>query len=440
MSSYSQLFARHIAILQQRTRESLEQQGLAGLAIHSGQSLRIFLDDQDYPFKVNPHFKAWLPVLDNPHCWLLVDGHSKPVLLFYRPDDFWHKGADLPTAFWVEQFDIRILTRPEQVADHLPTQRERWAYLGGHLEVAGVLGFSQLNPEGVLNYLHYHRASKTDYELECLREANRVGARGHLAARDAFLAGACEFEINLAYMKAVGQGAFDAPYGNIVAINENAAVLHHTRLSHQRIPDGERHSFLIDAGVDVHGYASDITRTWAWRRGLFAELIAALEVQQLGIISEIRAGLRYTELHQRMHGRIARLLKEFALVDMSVEEMVRAGVTAAFFPHGLGHQLGLQVHDVGGFMQDERGTALAAPEAHPFLRCTRVLAPRQVVTIEPGLYFIDSLLAALQAGPHGKQVNWDRVDSLRPCGGIRIEDNVVLHADGVENLTREAGL
>lgn len=440
MSSYSQLFARHIETLQQRTRDILNQQGLAGLAIHSGQSLRVFLDDQDYPFKVNPHFKAWLPVLDNPHCWLLVDGHRKPVLLFYRPTDFWHKVPDLPSAFWVEQFDVRFLTRPEQVAEHLPAQRGEWAYLGGHLEVAELLGFSQLNPEAVLNYLHYHRAYKTDYELECLREANRIGARGHLAARDAFLAGASEFEINLAYMKAVGQGSEQAPYGNIVAINENAAVLHYTHLSHQRIADVDRHSFLIDAGVDFHGYASDITRTWAWRRGLFADLIAALEVQQQEIIETMRVGLRYTELHLQMHGRIARLLQQFGLVDMSVDGMVESGVTGSFFPHGLGHLLGLQVHDAGGFMQDERGTPLAAPEAHPFLRCTRIMEPRQVFTIEPGLYFIDSLLQTLQAGEHGKQVNWALVDALRPCGGIRIEDNVVLHANGVENLTRQAGL
>lgn len=102
------------------------------------------------------------------------------------------------------------------------------------------------------------------------------------------MAGASEFEINLAYMKAVGQGANEAPYGKIVAINRNAAILHYTHLSALRVPDVERHSFLIDAGVDFHGYASDITRTWAWRRGEFADLIAALDEQQQEIIKEIK--------------------------------------------------------------------------------------------------------------------------------------------------------
>lgn len=440
MSSYSQLYAEHVATLQQRTREILTREKLAGLAIHAGQCLRVFLDDQDYPFKVNPHFKAWLPVVDNPHCWLLVDGVNKPRLFYYRPVDFWHKVPDLPNAFWCEQMEIHYLTRPEQIADFLPTVRDEWAYVGGHLEVSQLLGFGHFNPEAVLNALHYQRAWKTGYELECLREANRIGARGHLAAREAFLAGASEFEINLAYMNAVGQGANDAPYSNIVAINEHAAVLHYTHLSHQRIPETERHSFLIDAGVDVHGYASDITRTWAWRRGLFADLVSALEVQQQAIIGEMRSGMRYTDLHLRMHQRLASVLVDAELVDMSPDDMVSSGVTAVFFPHGLGHLLGLQVHDVGGFMQDDRGTHLAPPEAHPFLRCTRVMEPEQVFTIEPGLYFIDSLLGTLQEGEHARRINWELVDALRPCGGIRIEDNVVLHADGVENLTRQAGL
>jgi Xaa-Pro dipeptidase len=91
-------------------------------------------------------------------------------------------------------------------------------------------------------------------------------------------------------------------------------------------------------------------------------------------------------------------------------------------------------------MQDERGTHLAAPELFPYLRCTRVMEVGQVFTIEPGFYFIDSLLEPLRQGEQGKRVNWNKVEALRPYGGICIEDNVVLHANGVENLTRQAGL
>ena len=84
--------------------------------------------------------------------------------------------------------------------------------------------------------------------------------------------------------------------------------------------------------MDVHGYASDITRTWAWRRGEFADLIAALDAQQQEIIEEIKPGRRYSELHLQMHHRLARLLQATELVDMSVDEMIHTGVTNVFFP------------------------------------------------------------------------------------------------------------
>src|SRR5690606_14228497 len=102
------------------------------------------------------------------------------------------------------------------------------------------------------------------------------------------------------------------------------------------------------------------------------------------------------------------------------------------------HMIGLQVHDIGGFMAGEDGGVLPRPEGHPYLRLTRTLAPGMVVTIEPGLYFIDMLLEELKAGPQARRVNWSRVDAFRHYGGIRIEDDVVCTADEPLNLTREA--
>jgi Xaa-Pro dipeptidase len=113
-------------------------------------------------------------------------------------------------------------------------------------------------------------------------------------------------------------------------------------------------------------------------------------------------------------------------------------VTAAFFPHGLGHHLGLQVHDVGGKLSDHLGTPLKQPEAYPFLRNLRPVEAGNVFTVEPGLYFIPQLLEALRARPCGSQVNWKAVDALRKYGGVRIEDNVHVSGDAVENLTRAA--
>lgn len=153
------------------------------------------------------------------------------------------------------------------------------------------------------------------------------------------------------------------PYDNIVALNEHASVLHYTKLDHQ--PPAESLSFLIDAGAEYNGYAADLTRTYAAQSGSeFAHLVKDLNGEQLALIDTIKTGVRYTDYHVQMHQRIAKLLKNHKLVNgLSEEAMVETGITTPFLPHGLGHPLGLQVHDAAGFMQDEQGTHLAAPSS-----------------------------------------------------------------------------
>ena len=135
---------------------------------------------------------------------------------------------------------------------------------------------------------------------------------------------------------------------------------------------------------------------------------------------------------------LAEVLVDAELATGDSETLLETGVTSAFFPHGLGHLLGVQVHDVGGHQADESGTIIDPPSGHPFLRLTRVLEEDMVLTIEPGLYIIDMLLDNLRGTPAESHVNWDMVDWLRPYGGIRIEDDIRVMANGQENLTRDA--
>jgi Xaa-Pro dipeptidase len=117
---------------------------------------------------------------------------------------------------------------------------------------------------------------------------------------------------------------------------------------------------------------------------------------------------------------------------------VETALTSVFYPHGIGHLLGLQVHDVGGFQKDASGAKIDRPCDHPFLRLTRKLEDGCVVTMEPGFYFIDQLLNEAKQKPNGKKINWSRVEQLKRFGGIRIEDNVAARPGGHENLTRQA--
>ncbi|WP_333608483.1 Xaa-Pro dipeptidase [Arsukibacterium sp.] len=438
-ASYHLHYQAHIATLQQRCREVLLRENLDALVIHSGQAKRKFLDDMDYPFKANPLFKAWLPVVDNPHCWLLVDGVNKPKLIFYRPKDFWHKVPDVPADFWAEYFDIQLLEKANQVEALLPYDKGRLAYLGEYLEVARALGFTEINPEPVISYLHYYRAYKTDYELACMRQANKLAVAGHNAARQAFYAKGSEFDIQQAYLAAVGQTENEVPYGNIIALNEHAAILHYTALG--RTKPLQHHSFLIDAGAECNGYAADITRTYSFdSHNEFAQLITAVNRVHLQLVDMLKPGIKYSDIHLQAHQLLAQVLLDFNFATGSVESLIAGDICRTFFPHGIGHHLGLQVHDVGGFMADERGTHVAPPEQHPFLRCTRLIEPGMVFTIEPGLYFIDSLLADLKQTNEAKAVNWDKIAAFSQFGGIRIEDNIIVHRERNENMTRELQL
>ena len=127
------------------------------------------------------------------------------------------------------------------------------------------------------------------------------------------------------------------------------------------------------------------------------------------------------------------------IVDLKAEpgEAVALGLTRPFYPHGLGHHLGLQVHDVAGKQANPKGDPQPPPPQHPNLRTTRTIEPRQLFTIEPGLYFIPMLLRPFRQNEHASRFNWKLIDELTPVGGIRIEDNILVTESGGRNITRE---
>ena len=438
MDTLSIEYFEHIVALQKRTKNVLIRENLQGLVIHSGQEIKVFLDDYAYPFKVNPHFKHWLPLTDIPNCWLIVNGEDKPTLIYYQPVDFWHKVIPLEENYWHSFFDIKILTKASDVEKLLPYDKAGYAYIGEHVEVAKALGFSAINPEALLNYMHYHRAYKTAYEQECLRLSNGLAVKAHKVAHSAFLNGDTEFDIQQAYLASLKYTANETPYGNIVALNENCAILHYMALDN--IPPQAHRSFLIDAGANFNGYAADITRTYSFKRDKFAELITRMDQLMLNTADRLKPGISYVDVHTAAYQEVAEVLEEFEFINVDANTAVESGIVSTFFPHGIGHHLGLQTHDVGGFMADERGTHVETPESHPFLRCSRTIEENQVFTIEPGLYFIDSLLATLKASKLGDLINWDKVNEMRAFGGIRIEDNIIVHQSKNENMTRESGL
>jgi len=411
------LYADHLETLKRRADEALQRGGFDALVVPSGRLHYQVFDDRDYPYAVNPQFKAWVPLVKLPDSWLVYAPGQRPKVIYLQPFDYWHVVPSAPSGDWVAHMDIVIIRTPEEALQHLPKDPARCAILGESQSTLGA--FAPNNPPAVVAYLEYHRAFKTPYEVEMMRAASRIGVRAHRAAERAFRAGASEFGIHLAYCQAAQQDAIDLPYNNIVALNEHGAVLHYT--DRDRLPPKPVRSFLIDAGAGHVGYACDITRTYSHDTGdEFQALIDAMDVAQLRMCDQVRNGFDYRQLHLDAHLSIARILKDFGLITVTPEVAVETGVSSAFFPHGIGHGIGLQVHDVAGFAASDEGGTIAKPDGHPYLRLTRVLEPGMVVTIEPGLY--------VRAAEGVPERFWDI--------GIRIEDDVVVTAEGCEVISR----
>jgi Xaa-Pro dipeptidase len=431
------LYPAHHEALAARYGAALAASPWESLAVYSGSPRYRFRDDQSWPFRAGAFYQQWIPCEDHADSVLLFRAGRRPLLVLHLPRDYWHSVPAAPAGEWTRWFEIEIVHDPAGVRRALPKDLSSCALLGEPDEKVAGWGFGALNPPALVNPLEFGRLYKTDYEVECIAIANRCAAAGHLAARDAFLGGASEFGIHLAYLAATGHSEAELPYANIIALNEHGATLHYGRF--ERNAPEARHSFLIDAGARCRGYAADITRTWPARpAGEFAALVAALDRSQQALVDGLRPGGSYVDVHEDAQLAVAVILEEFGIVSMAPDDMVDAGVSSVFLPHGVGHHLGLQVHDSAGKLAGPDGAPLPQPEPWPFLRNLRPVETGNVFTIEPGIYFIDALLEPLRAGPLGVHVDWDAIERLRPYGGIRIEDNVWMGPDGPRNLSREA--
>lgn len=440
----TQLYQRHLEELQQRWQAALEFAGMDAALVAAGTPREFFLDDQGPPFRPNPHFAQWYPDADCAGAILLLQPGRQPRLYFHQPRDYWHQPPSVPE--WARQhLDVQVFDEPEALLRAVAAAAGGCNRLALVAEqppaqvLAGAPGADALahNPPLLLNHLHFGRACKTDFEIACLAAANRRAAAGHRAAAEAFGEGCGEFDIHMRFLAAARQTPAELPYHSIIAQNTHAGVLHYQHYDRQ--PPQPLRSLLIDAGASDHGYAADVTRTYAApSEEAFGDLIDAMDRLQRGLIERIRPGMPYPELHTATHEALAQVLSDHALVTCSAASALEQGITQAFLPHGVGHLIGLQTHDVGGLQSAPEGGERPPPDAYPALRLTRTIEAAQVFTIEPGMYFIPMLLEELRDSPAAADVDWRRVERLAPCGGIRIEDNVLVTADGVRNLTREA--
>lgn len=435
------LYRQHLSVLDQVLTDALDRAGrkgikLSGVLFHAGRAACYHRDDQDIPFRATPHFLRYVPLNGPEHCVLARPGRA-PRVVRVAPQDYWYESVKPEPSYW--QQDVELAEVPA-LADALNVTGPLAgvAYVGNSKEAAAELGIpeSLVEPAPLLAALDWARAVKTEHEVALIEVAARAAAEGHRVARKAFESGASEREIHWAFLQASGMLEKDLPFETIVAYDEKTATLHYQ--NKRAVIPTKKLTFMLDSGAACDGYASDITRTWV-RDGVhpvFRALLQGLDKAQRELVKNVTAGRAFLDLHLQAHRSTAQLLVENKIVKASAEECFERGITRAFLPHGLGHHLGLQVHDVGGRQAGPEGGVIAPPAEYPALRNTRALEPGHVVTIEPGIYFIPMLLHELKGDAAGKLLNWPLVQELLPHGGIRIEDDVLCTSAGPRDLTR----
>lgn len=435
------LYRSHLDQVSQWFDDAVERAAAAGLPLdgavfHSGRVRVYHRDDEEIHFRPAAHYRRWVPPQGGPEHVVYARPGRKPTVVRVLPVDYWFDTTPPPPCHWEDAVELKDVTSFDAVKDALGLAGGRIAYLGDSPEAAAALGIdaSLIEPDALLAALDWHRAVKTDYEIALTRIACEAAAEGHLAARERFLAGDSELDVHRRYLEGTNRLEKEMPYGTIVAFDEKSAILHY---QHKRGETASAKNCLVDAGAAFHGYAADITRTWATddAHPVFRELIREVDATERHLVEMTRPGLSYVDVHLEAHRRCADTLSRLGVLRCSADDAMERRLTRVFFPHGVGHLLGLQVHDVGGHQTAPEGGTTPPPDEH-VLRNTRTFEPGHLVTVEPGIYFIPMLLDPQRDGEHAADFDWDLIDQLIPLGGVRIEDNVVCTDTGFEDLTR----
>ena len=273
------------------------------------------------------------------------------------------------------------------------------------------------------------RRPKDDVELERMRTAAEATRAGFAELVPLIAAGRSERGLQVALEAAFLRNGGDfLAFESIVAAGDHTAVLHFSPTARE-LRDGDL--LLVDAGAEHRGYASDVTRTYTVGGTFTAEQALVHDtVRRAGetAIAACRPGTEWHDVHRAAALVVAEGLAELGVLRGSPETLVESGAATLFFPHGVGHMVGLGVRDTGPASDETRELQPGLPP----LRVDIPLRPRQAWTVEPGIYVVPALLAR-ERGRDG--VDWDRVDELRGFGGVRLEQNVLITGDGCELLT-----
>lgn len=286
------------------------------------------------------------------------------------------------------------------------------------------------------------RVLKTASELKIMSAAAEISSEAHKSLMCRVRSATDENDLAAQFQyECAARGAKHQAYNPIVACGRNGAILHYSCNSAKFTSDQDE-LILVDAGCELLGYASDITRCFPRSgvfRGLHANVYRAVLDANKQVIQSLKPGVEWEDMHKLALSVILDNLLALGLVKHSrVEDkglLLNALIPDLFFPHGLGHLIGLDVHDCGGY---PKGTMRFKEGSLKYLRMRRTLEPGMVLTVEPGLYFSNEILLPAIENPELSQyLNVPLVkEYMKIVGGVRIEDDVLITTNGCRVLSQ----
>ena len=450
----------HVQIRQNVVHTFLATHGEAStnaavILVHGGHEVDRYDTDIQYNFHQESFFQYLFGVRE-PGCAGLVDLTTQKAVLFVpRLSDEWELwcGDRKPLAYFKAHYKVDDVFYVDEIAAVLADkiQAKKLYVLHGTNTDSGLVTTTTSTFEGIDEFevdtkaLHpvlvECRVIKTEKELELLRFVNKLSSRAHINVMKNICPGKMEFHAEsdfLHYVYSNGGARFHA-YTCICGSGHNASALHYGHAgapNDKLLEDGDL--FLNDMGGELHGYTSDITCTWPVN-GVFSAdqrviYEGVLKVHD-AVMDAIKPGVSYVDLHLLSHRVLTQYLLEYGLFQNgTVDELMDYEISAYFYPHGLGHLMGLDTHDVGGI---PIGYTRSTKKILAKLRCVRNLAKNMVLTVEPGCYFIEAQIQAVLANAvTAKFINQEMLSRFRGTGGVRIESDVVVTATGVECMSK----
>lgn len=374
-----------------------------------------------------------------PDSYLVYDIESAHLTLFIPPVDaddvIWSGMPTTPTEA-MSQYDIDGCQTSDEINPFLLSKdrSHRIVYainpqISDHITF---FPFREVDIHTLKQAIETCRVTKDMHEIALIRHANAISSYAHenvmRIARDA----RNEAELMGTFVgTCIANGGREQAYGCICASGPNAATLHYI---HNDLPLEEKLNLLIDAGCEYSCYCSDITRTYPLN-GRFTkesrEVYDIVDRMQSVCMGMLRAGVKWEDVHERAHEVAIEGLLHLKILKGDKEEVFASRVSTVFFPHGLGHYLGMDTHDCGGNPDYEDKDPMFR-----YLRIRGTIPENAVLTNEPGLYFCRFIIEpALKDDKMSKFIDEKVLERYWTVGGVRIEDDIWIKKDGYENLT-----